>query len=91
MTTATYEERHLPAGALDADLLAVLADGLPRDARPPEGQCRCQDRDAERGQRACPTPAGHSASPVFQLIECTFTATGAIGGGWGKKNARLVR
>jgi DNA invertase Pin-like site-specific DNA recombinase len=27
---------------------------------------------------------------VIQRIECTFTATGERGGGWGKKNARLV-
>jgi hypothetical protein len=28
---------------------------------------------------------------VIQRIECTFTATGQTGGGWGKKNARLAR
>jgi hypothetical protein len=27
---------------------------------------------------------------VVQRIECTFTATGQTGGGWGKKNARLA-
>jgi hypothetical protein len=26
----------------------------------------------------------------MQRIECIFTATGQTGGGWGKKNARLV-
>ena len=28
---------------------------------------------------------------IVQRIECTFTATGQTGGGWGKKNARLVK
>jgi hypothetical protein len=28
---------------------------------------------------------------VIQRIECTFTSTGLKGGGWGKKNARLVK
>ena len=27
---------------------------------------------------------------VIQRIECTFTATGEKGGGWGKKNTRLT-
>jgi hypothetical protein len=27
---------------------------------------------------------------IVQRIECTFTATGQTGGGWGKKNARLA-
>lgn len=28
---------------------------------------------------------------IIQRIECTFTATGEKGGGWGKKNARLTK
>jgi DNA invertase Pin-like site-specific DNA recombinase len=28
---------------------------------------------------------------VIQRIECSFTATGLSGGGWGKKNSRLVK
>lgn len=27
---------------------------------------------------------------IIQRIECTFTATGSTGGGWGKKNSKLV-
>ncbi len=27
---------------------------------------------------------------VIQRIECTFTATGVSGSGWGKKNAQLA-
>jgi DNA invertase Pin-like site-specific DNA recombinase len=41
------------------------------------------------GERALRQRAG-ALQAVIQRIECTFTATGQHGGGWGKKSARLA-
>src|SRR5262249_41960972 len=45
---------------------------------------------SETGERALRQRA-QAVRSVIQRIECTFTATGETGGGWGKKNARLVK
>jgi hypothetical protein len=45
---------------------------------------------AEAGERALRQRA-EALRAVVQRIECTFTATGATGGGWGKKNSQLVK
>jgi hypothetical protein len=42
------------------------------------------------GERALRQRA-EAVRAVVQRIECTFAATGQTGGGWGKKNARLVK
>ena len=44
---------------------------------------------AEAGERARRQRA-EALRAVIQRIECSLTATGATGVGWGKKNARLV-
>ena len=44
---------------------------------------------SEAGERALRQRA-EALRAVVQRIECTFTATGETGGGWGKKNARLA-
>jgi hypothetical protein len=43
----------------------------------------------EAGERALRQRA-EKLRAVIQRIECTFTAAGAAGGGWGKRNARLA-
>lgn len=45
---------------------------------------------SEEGERALRRRA-EALRGVIQRIECTFTATGAKGGGWGKRNSKLVR
>jgi DNA invertase Pin-like site-specific DNA recombinase len=44
---------------------------------------------SESGERALRQRA-EALQAIIQRIECTFTATGETGGGWGKKNAHLA-
>ena len=48
-----------------------------------------QSMQSEAGERALRQRA-EAIRAVVQRMECTFTATGETGGGWGKKNARLT-
>lgn len=45
---------------------------------------------SEQGERALRQRA-EAVRGVIQRIECTFTATGAKGGGWGKRNSKLAQ
>lgn len=45
--------------------------------------------ESDAGERALRQRA-EAIRAIVQRIECTFTATGQAGGGWGKKNARLA-
>ena len=45
---------------------------------------------SEAGERALRQRA-EALQAVVRRIECTFTATGQTGGGWGNKNARLAK
>jgi hypothetical protein len=44
---------------------------------------------AKDGERALRQRA-QALRAIIQRIECTFTATGQTGGGWGKRNSRLL-
>jgi hypothetical protein len=46
-----------------------------------------KSKDGERALRQ----GAEAIRAVVQRIECTFTATGQKGGGWGRKNSRLVK
>ena len=49
----------------------------------------CRAMKSEMGERALRLRA-KALRAIVQRIECTFTATGQKGGGWGKKNSQLV-
>jgi hypothetical protein len=45
---------------------------------------------SEGGERALKQKAA-ALRAVIHRVECTFRATGKVGGGWGKRNSELVR
>jgi DNA invertase Pin-like site-specific DNA recombinase len=59
------------------DLAAAIADA----------ERAMQSEDGERAMRQ----RAEALRGVIQRIECTFTATGQTGAGWGKKNSKLVK